>query len=109
MQPYLPVLDECYKATNDKSCHILGARYFFGEYIMQNLDVTESEREFGAFYRQTYGDLIKNGSSEVLGTGANNWTRLSIEELAEPIGKPMQQQCRTFNQIGPDGSIYTVF
>ena len=76
---------------------------------MQNLDVADAEREFGTFYRKTYGDLIKNGSSDVLKTGANGWTKMSIENGDELIQKPMAAQCATFNGIGPNGAIYGKF
>ena len=109
MQPYFSMLDKCFAATDNKSCHIEGARYFFGEYINQKLAVTDAEREFGAFYRKTYADLIKNRSSDVLTAGASGWTRLSVENQDEFIGKPMAQQCGTFNAMVPNGGIYGLF
>ena len=109
MQPYSPPFYKCFTASANKACHIEGARYFFGEYINQNLAVTDAERDFGSFYRTTYADLIKNGSSEVLSAGANKWNRLSIENGRELISKPMAQQCGTFNLLAPNGAAYGQF
>jgi len=110
LMPYFPSFDKCYAALDNKSCHIEGAKWFFGEYIAQNLEVTDAEADFGKLYRQAYGDLIKNGSSNSLAsakTGA--WNKFTVENEHEVMGRPMEQQCQVMNYMEQQAGFYGNF
>ena len=104
MQPYGAPFYKCFAATENKACHVEGARYFFGEYINQNLAVTDAERDFGLFYRTTYADLIKNGRSDVLTAGYSTWNKLTTDQGF--VGEQVTPPCEVFNQIAPNGAAY---
>ena len=104
MQPYEAPFQKCYATTENKSCHGEGARYFFGEYINQNLAVTDAERDFGVFYRTTYGNLIKNGRSDVLTSGS--WNKLTADQVVSQV----TPSCEVFEQArNPDYYAYGRF
>ena len=110
LQPYNPTFDKCFAALENKSCHIEGARWFFGEFLNQELDITDAQRDFGTLYRSAYGDLIKNGSSPNLANAVNeNWTRMSVENQAETIDRPMAAQCQVFNALEQQAGFYGLF
>ena len=92
---------ECYAAVDNKACHGGGARWLFGEYLNQGVEVTPDERAFGHFYRSTYADLMKNGNSNVLvefneftyANPNNEWSRLSVEHTNQATSRPMGTLC----------------
>ena len=108
--PYQPNFDKCYAEIENRSCHIAGARWFFGEYINQNIDATNAEFKAGKLYRQTYGDLIRNGSSNTLVnsmTGA--WNKFTVADGHTTMGRPMQAQCGIMNYMDQAGGFYGKF
>merc|ERR1712176_257297 len=92
MKPTYP--DKCYAALGNKSCHGGGARWFFGEYLNQGVEITDAQRAFGQYYRAAYANLMKNGNSDVFTDPrqrTSNWSRLSVENTNESTGRPMYQ------------------
>ena len=100
-QPYSPVFDKCFEATNGKACHIEGSRWFFGEPLQQNLELSQAEVDFGKIYRNMYGKLIREGSnSDLADASTAQWTKASVDGGLETVSKPMAQQCGLLGQLG---------
>ena len=110
MQPYFPYFDKCFAALDNKACHVEGAAWFFGEYLNQGVEITEAQREFGTYYRSTYAKLMKNGKNNNLANAKTaKWTRLSVENTNETIGRPMEAQCQVLNFMEANGGFYGKF
>ena len=95
MMPFVPgTFDGCMNAIGGKGCHVIGINYLFDEASNQNLNISDEEKAFGQLYRKTYTDLMKNKSSDVLASAyGSSWTKFTIENGAEIIGRPMVAQC----------------
>ena len=110
LKPYLPYFNKCFAATENKSCHVEGARWFFGEYLNQGIEITDAEREFGTYYRSTYVKLMKDGKNNDLAKAQTaKWSRLSVENTNETVGRPMETQCQVFNFMETNGGFYGKF
>lgn len=108
--PYRDWFDKCYATLENKSCHVEGARWFFGEYLNQKLDITDEQRDFGVLYRSTYADLMKNGQSLKLAEAkTSNWTKFTVENQVEIVGRPMEAQCQIFNSMEQQAGFYGKF
>ena len=72
----------------------MGVNYLFGQYINQNLNVSEDEANFGKMYRKTYADLMKNKSSDVLASAYDGqWSTLTVGKEPQTSSRPMMAQC----------------
>merc|ERR1711935_957867 len=110
LQPYFPYYDKCYAEIGNNACHISGAKWFFGEYIKQELEVTDAQSDFGKLYRSAYGDLIKNGSSANLASAqTGTWNKFTVENHHELMGRPMEQQCQVMNYMELTAGLYGKF
>ena len=93
-QPLTSNNKNCYNAIKGKGCHVVGLEWLFGEYINQNIDVTEDEANFGKMYRKTYADLMKNKSSAVLASAYDGqWSKFNVGNKPQTTSRPMMAQC----------------
>ena len=95
MLPFIPgIFEGCMNPIGGKGCHSIGINYLFDGATAQNLNVSDDEKAFGQLYRKIYIDLMKNKSSDVLASAyEGSWTKFTIENGAEIIGRPMVAQC----------------
>ena len=110
LKPDVGGVEDCYEAGGEKSCHIVGQAYLFGEATNQGVAQTAEETAFGIDYRAAYGDIIKNGLSQ---TAMMSWVdaaglfnKIDIDALA-PYGttSPYPTVCPLFDVFDQYGNI----
>ena len=108
--PYKPSFDKCYAEIENRSCHMSGAKWFFGEYLNQEIEVTDAESKAGKLYRQTYGDLIRSGSSQKLASAMMGaWNKFTVDNGHELVGPLMAAQCQIMNSMEQTSGFYGKF
>ena len=101
---------DCYEAGGEKSCHIIGESYLFGEAENQNIAQTTEEAAFGVAYRAAYADLIKNGVAQTSGfltwtESAGEFNEIDIGSVLASTTNPYPVVCALFDGIAAYGSI----
>ena len=100
-------VNDCYEAGREKSCHIVGQAYLFGEADIQGIDQTDEQKAFGLRYRTLYSDLIKNGHQSEFSTFAALQGNYNLMDIGEEVtmSTPHGVTCHMFDMIQSYGMI----
>jgi len=101
LEPFLPQMRDCYMRGQDKSCHIVGQAYFFGEAETQGIDMTDDELAFGLQYRTLYAGLIKGDATAMSSYDAGMMNDIGLADGAMTLGDsdPFANVCPLYDEV----------
>ena len=107
LKPDTGGVNDCYEAGGQKSCHIVGQAYLFGEAENQRVSQTDEEIAFGESYRSLYASLIKNGVQDEFATWTESNGQFNLVDIGETIitTMPYAMTCNIFDNLNIYGMI----